>query len=256
MKFLLLLSVLVFSIQSHSAVKDKNVEYKQGEVTLQGYLAHTTKGPKKKPAVIIVHDWDGIGEYEKKRAKMVAELGYVAFAADIYGKDVRPKSMEESATLSGSYKKNIPLLRDRIKAAYDTVSKMPNVDPKKIAVMGYCFGGTTALELARSGADIKGAVSFHGGLSTPDPKDASNIKGKVLVLHGADDTYVPEKEVLAFQNEMRNAKVNWEMVSYGGAVHSFSHWELDQDNSKGAAYNPTADKRSWEAMKNFFKEVL
>jgi dienelactone hydrolase len=253
---LIALLVVAFTNGAMAAIKEKNYDYKHKDAPMEGYLAFDTKGPKKKPAVIIVHDWDGLGEYEKKRTHMVAELGYVAFAADIYGKGFRPLAGEEAGKLSSSYKSNLPLLRERIQAAYDEVLKMPNVDITRIAVMGYCFGGTTALELARSGADIKGVVSFHGGLSTADPKDAKNIKGKILALHGADDPYVLEKEVLAFQSEMKNAKVDWEMNIYSGAVHAFTDWELPQDNTKGAAYNPSADKRSWEAMKNFFKEIF
>lgn len=246
---------LFVSVNAFSAIKQKTVEYKQGEAVLEGVVSYDTKGPKKKPAVIIVHNWNGVTKEELKRADMVAGLGYVAFAADIYGKGIRPTG-DEAASLSSSYKKNVPLMRERIKAAYDVVAKMPNVDPKKIAVIGYCFGGTVALELARSGADILGVVTFHGGLSTPDPKDAKNIKGKVLVLHGADDPYVDEKEVLAFQKEMRDAKVDWEMVFYGNAVHAFTEWDLPQENSAGAAYNPLADKRSWEEMKRFFKDIF
>ena len=250
------LTAFAVSASAFGAIKEKTVEYKHGEATLEGVLAFDTKGPKKKPAVIIIHNWNGIDDYEKMRTREVAKLGYVAFAADVYGKGVRPTSVEESSTLSSSYKNNIPMLRGRLAAAYETVAKMPNVDPKNIAIMGYCFGGTSALELGRAGADLKGIVSFHGGLSTPDPKDAKNIKGKVLALHGADDPYVPEKEVLAFQKEMRDAKVNWELVSYGNSVHAFTEKEAGNDNSKGAAYNESADKRSWIAMKNFFKEVF
>lgn len=244
------------SASAFGAVKEKIHEYKLADTTLEGIVTVDSKGPKKKPAVIIIHNWNSIDDYEKMRAKEIAKLGYVAFVADIYGKGVRPTTVEESSKLSSSYKKDIPLLRARLLAAYEEVLKMPNVDTKNIAIMGYCFGGTAALELGRSGADLKGIVSFHGGLATPDAKDAKNIKGKVLALHGADDPYVSEKEVMAFQKEMRDAKVNWELVSYGNAVHAFTEKEAGSDNSKGAAYNETADKRSWEAMKNFFKEVF
>lgn len=244
------------STTAFSAIKEKTVEYKQGEAVLEGFLSYDTKGLKKRPAVIIVHNWNGISKDEMKRATQVAKLGYVAFAADIYGKGIRPTTSDEAGALASSYKKNIPLMRDRIKAAYNEVLKMPNVDPKRIAVMGYCFGGTVALELARSGADILGVVSFHGGLATPDPTDAKNIKGRVLVLHGADDPYVGEKEVLAFQKEMRDAKVDWEMVYYGNAVHAFTEESLPQNNSAGSAYNPRADQRSWKAMKEFFAEIF
>ncbi len=247
--------VLFGAMGSFAAVQPKPLEYKHGEAILEGQLAFSKKGPKKKPAVIIIHNWDGIDDYEKMRTKKIAELGYVAFAADIYGKGVRPKG-EEAKTLSSSYKNNVKLLRERIQAAFDTVAKLPNVDPKRIVVMGYCFGGTGALEFARSGADIVGAISFHGGLSTPDPADAKNIKGKVLALHGADDPFVSERELRGFEKEMRDAQVDWQMISYGGAVHSFTEVGLHQDNSKGAAYNPKADKRSWEAMKQFLAEAF
>ena len=129
-------------------------------------------------------------------------------------------------------------------------------DPTRIAAIGYCFGGTTVLELARSGADIAGVVSFHGGLSSPTPGDAKNIKAKVLALHGADDPNVPPKEVAAFEDEMRQAGVDWQLVAYGGAVHSFTDWNAGNDNAKGAAYNERADRRSWEAMKQFFAELF
>lgn len=258
MNKLLFIAFLVSSVGSNAfaAIKEKTVEYKHGEAVLEGFLAYDTKGSKKKPAVLIVHNWNSIDEYERMRTREIAKLGYVAFAVDIYGKGIRPKTTEESATLSGSYKNNIPMFRGRLLAAFEEVSKMANVDPKNIAVMGYCFGGTGALELGRAGAEVKGVVSFHGGLKTPDPKDAKNIKGKVLVLHGADDPHVPDNEVLAFQKEMRDAAVDWQLVSYGGAVHAFTEKEAGNDNSKGAAYNKAADKRSWEVTKDFFKEIF
>ncbi len=147
-------------------------------------------------------------------------------------------------------------MRARAQAGLETLKKQKLVDPQRIAAIGYCFGGTTVLELARDGADVKGVVSFHGGLSTPTPQDAGNIKGKVLVLHGADDPYVKAEEVAAFQQEMRDAKVDWQFISYGNAVHSFTNKAAGTDNSKGAAYNEKADKRSWEAMRAFFAEIF
>jgi len=164
--------------------------------------------------------------------------------------------MQEAGATAGKYKNDRPLLRQRVRAGLDQLLKVKNVDSSRVAAMGYCFGGTTVLELARSGADVKGVVSFHGGLGTPSPEDAKNIKAKVLALHGADDPNVPPPEVQAFQEEMRKAKVDWELVSYGGAVHSFTDWNAGNDNSRGAAYNEEADKRSWEAMKAFFQELF
>jgi dienelactone hydrolase len=176
--------------------------------------------------------------------------------AAVYGKGVRADNPKDAAALAGKYKGDRPLLRARINAALDYFRQSPRVDAKKIAAIGYCFGGTTVLELARSGAEVAGVVSFHGGLNTPTPADAKNIKAKVLACHGADDPFVPDTEVLAFQKEMRDAKVDWHLVSYGNAVHSFTDKNAGNDNAKGAAYNAVADARSWAEMKNFLAEVL
>src|SRR5438552_11685480 len=152
------------------------------------------------------------------RARMLAEMGYVAFACDIYGKGVRPASMQEAGAQAGKYKGDRALLRQRVRAGFDTLLKQEGVDAKHVAAVGYCFGGTTVLELARSGADVNGVVSFHGGLDSPTPEDAQHIKGRVLALTGGDDPNVPPAQVAAFEDEMRKARVDWQRVSYGGAV--------------------------------------
>jgi dienelactone hydrolase len=248
--------VIAFTLASNAALKTEVVEYKHGDVELEGYVAwdDSAKGPR--PGVLVVHEWMGLGSHAKKNAERLAQLGYIAFAVDMYGKGVRPKDTKEAGAEAGKYKGNRPLMRTRIAAALDWLKKNPNVDTKRIAAIGYCFGGTTVLELARSGADIAGVVSFHGGLDSPTPADAKNIKCKVLVLHGADDPYVPAAEVAGFEDEMRKAGVDWTLISYGGAVHSFTNPDAGTDNSKGAAYNERADRRSWEAMKTFFAEIL
>jgi dienelactone hydrolase len=169
---------------------------------------------------------------------------------------VRPKDSQEASALANKYKSNRELMRQRIHAALGELKKNKNVDPGRIAVMGYCFGGTVALELARSGADIRGVVSFHGGLDTPNPDDAKNIKAKILVLHGADDPFVPPKDVAAFEEEMRKGHVDYQIIFYGDAVHSFTTPIAGTDKKKGAAYNELADRRSWQAMQAFFKEIL
>jgi dienelactone hydrolase len=180
----------------------------------------------------------------------------VAFACDIYGKGIRPTAMPDAVAQAGKYKGDRALLRKRVNAGLETLLKQEGVDKKRVAAIGYCFGGTSVLELARSGADVSGVVSFHGGLSSPTPEDAKNIKAKVLALHGADDPNVPPAEVAAFEKEMRDAKVDWQLVAYGGAVHSFTDKSAGNDNSKGAAYNEKADRRSWEAMKDLFAEIF
>jgi dienelactone hydrolase len=234
----------------------KPVEYKQGQTVLEGLSVYDDGVKGKRPAVLVVHQWKGLGDYEKKRAEMLAQLGYNVFAVDIYGKGIRPANPQDAAAEAGKYKENRSLLRARVNAGLDVLKEHELTDPMRIAVIGYCFGGTTALELARSGADVAGVVSFHGGLSAPNPEDAKNIKGKVLALHGADDPFVPQTEVAAFEEEMRKAGVDWALTAYGNAVHSFTDWNAGTDNSKGAAYNEKADKRSWEAMKDFFAEVF
>jgi dienelactone hydrolase len=223
---------------------------------LEGFLAYDTAGPARKPGVLVVHEWTGVNPYVKQRAEQLAALGYVALAVDVYGKGIRPATPQEAGKEAGKYKGDRALFRARLQAGLAELEKQPNVDPKRIAAIGYCFGGTGALELARSGAPVAGVVSFHGGLDSPSPADAKNVKGKVLVLHGADDPYVPEPQVKAFEDEMRAAGVDWVLVKYSGAVHSFTNPGAGNDNSKGAAYNASADRRSWEAMKAFLAEIF
>ena len=248
--------VTASAAEVRAEVKTRTVEYRDGEVVLEGYVAWDGAGPPKRPGVLVVHEWTGINPYTRKRVEQLAALGYVAFAADIYGKGVRPEIPKQMAETAGRYKANRPLLRGRVIAALEELRKQPGVDVARIAAIGYCFGGTTVLELARSGADVRGVVSFHGGLDTPAPGDARAIQAKVLVLAGADDPYVPPAQVAAFEEEMRAAKVDWQLVKYSGAVHSFTNPGAGDDNAKGAAYNAAADRRSWIAMKDFFDEVL
>jgi dienelactone hydrolase len=257
MKYLsMVMIILLGAVYARAEVRTGVVEYKQDGAVLEGYLAYDDSIKGKRPGVLVVHEWVGINPYIKKRTEQLAKLGYVAFAADIYGKGIRPKSQKEAAAQASIYKADRMLMRARARAGLAVLQKHKLVDAGRTAAIGYCFGGTTALELARSGADMAGTVSFHGGLDTPKPGDAKNIKGKVLALHGADDPFVPTKDVLAFQDEMRKAGVDWQMNIYGGAVHSFTNPESGNDPSKGMAYNEKADRRSWEAMKLFFSEVF
>ena len=241
---------------ARAEIVTKTVEYKQGDTVLEGFLAYDSAGPARKPGVLVVHDWLGVTAATRKKVEQLAGMGYVAFAADIYGKGIRPASGKEAGPLAGSYKKDRALLRARVVAGFDELARQPTVDPARVAVIGYCFGGTTAIELARAGANVVAVVSFHGGLDSPTPADGKNIKGKVLALHGADDPFVPAADLAAFEQEMRTNGVDWQLVKYGGAVHSFTNPAAGTDNSKGNAYNASADKRSWKAMEDFFAEVL
>jgi dienelactone hydrolase len=250
------ITMLVGAFNAHAALVKKDFAYTLAGKPYEGYLVYDDAVKAPKPGVLVGHNWMGLTEETKSKADQVAQLGYVAFAVDIYGKGIRPKGPKEAGELAGMFKKDRTMLRARMQQGLQTLMAQPQVDKKRLAVIGYCFGGTAALELGRAGADVKAITTFHAGLDSPKPEDGKRIKAKVLVLHGADDPYNPATDVAAFENEMRNAKVDWQLVQYGGAVHSFTEKGAGNDNSKGAAYNANADRRSWQAMQDFFKETL
>ena len=249
-----LLALTLSTIHADPIFNGADHDYKDGETTLQGYVSKPS-GDGSFPVVMIVHQWGGLGEYEKRRADMLADMGYLAFALDIYGKGVRPEGAARGQT-SGMYKGNRPLFRQRLMAGVNEAKTLSGADASNMAAIGYCFGGTGVLEMARAGAEVKGVVSFHGGLDSPTPEDGANIQSKVLILHGADDPFVPEDDIKAFVEEMRAHNIDWQMVSYGNAVHSFTEVEAGNDNSRGAAYNENADRRSWDAMQTFLNELF
>lgn len=241
----------------HAEIVEKDVAYKQGDVELEGFHVYDDSVSGKRPAVLVIHQWTGLSDYEKSRSRMLAELGYNVFAVDVYGKGVRPQPPAAGKT-AGTYKEDRALFRDRLMAGLVLLKGDERTDSDRVAAIGYCFGGTGALELARSGAGIAGVVSFHGSLDAKEGMSAAEgkIPAKVLVLHGADDPYVPAPVVEGFEKEMAAAKADWQLVSYGGAVHSFTQKEAGSDPSKGSAYHEAADRRSWEAMKSFFAELF
>ena len=256
MKLLPVLIIAALAATAHAKVHTQLVEYKMGADVLEGYLAYDDAVKGKRPGVLVVHAWMGLDDNARHRAEMLAQLGYVAFAADIYGKGVRPTSRDEAGKLAGKYKSDRALLRGRVNAGLAQLFLDPRVDTKRVAAIGYCFGGTTVLELARSGAQVAGVVTFHGGLDSPAPADAKNIKGKVLVLHGAADPFEKPADFAAFQKELADAKVDWQLVEYGGAVHCFTDHTAGSDASSGCAYDASADARSWAAMRAFFDEIF
>jgi dienelactone hydrolase len=238
-------------------IKTATVIYKAGQVEAHGFLAYDDSLSGKRPGVVVVPEFWGLNDYPKTRAKMLARLGYVALAADIYGdgkvtQDPKQAGAWAREMLGGDRKE----LRARIAAALARLKSDPHVDPDKTAAIGYCFGGTTVLELARSGADLRGVVSFHGGLSTPDPAKPGQVKAEVLVCHGANDAFEPPAQVQAFEDEMRKANANWELNIYSGAVHSFSNPANAGSKLYNIAYNKEADERSWRAMQDFFNEIF
>lgn len=251
--------VLGFSMVTglHGALVEKAVSYKQGDAELEGFHVYDDAVKGKRPAILVIHQWTGLTEYEKRRSRELAELGYNVFAADIYGKGIRPQP-PEAGKEAGKYKNDRPLFRARITAALDQLKADEHTNVSKIAAIGYCFGGGGVLELARSGAPVAGVVSFHGSLDAAPgmAAEVGKIPAKVLVLHGADDPFAPAAQVSGLEKELTDAKADWQVVLYGGAVHSFTLKEAGDDPSKGAAYNESADKRSWEAMKAFFAEIF
>jgi dienelactone hydrolase len=255
-KILILISILLWPVMALADLQTNPVDYKDGDTALEGYLAVAKNVQGKQPGILLVPDWMGVKEPYQKIADKLANMGYTAFVADIYGKGVRPGNNEEAAGLATKYKSDRKLFRQRVLAGLEELKKQPNVDHSKIAAIGYCFGGTAVLELARAGAPILGVVTFHGGLDSPNPDDGKNIKAKVLVLHGADDPFVKPPEIAAFQDELRKGNVDWQMVFYSDAVHSFTQPKAGTDKSKGNAYNEKADKRSWKAMEDFFGEIF
>ena len=241
---------------ANAKVRSKLVEYKEGDTVLEGYLAYDDALKGKHPGVLVVHAWMGLDDNARKRADMLAGLGYVAFAADIYGKGVRPKDASEAGPLAGKYKSDRTLLRSRVNAGYAQLLKQANVDAARTAAVGYCFGGTTVIELARSGTPLAGVVSFHGGLDSPTPADGKNIKARVLALAGAADPHQKAEDLAAFKKELADANVDWQFAEYGGAVHCFTDATAGSDPSKGCAYDARADARSWSAMRSFFDEIF
>jgi dienelactone hydrolase len=253
--FFVVLVVMLVSLPAHGKVVSRSVEYKQDNTVLQGYLAYDDSKAGKRPGVLVVHEWWGLNDYVRSRVNKLAQLGYVAFALDMYGKNIWTTDPNKAKELSG-HLRGTPLLRERANAGLDILRKNQLVDPKRIAAIGYCFGGTTVLELAYGGADVAGVASFHGGLTSPKPEDMGNIKAKILVLHGADDTFTSNEAIAAFQDAMRKANTDWQMVYFGGAVHSFTNPGADKVGIKGIAYNPKADARSWSYMVVFLKELF
>jgi dienelactone hydrolase len=240
-----------------AAIKTETVKYKAGSVEAQGFLAYDDSAGGKRPGVVVVPEWWGLTDYPKARAQQLAQLGYVAFVADMYGSGKTTDKPDEAGQWSGALKAgDRKELRTRVAAALDQLQNNPHVDGTKIAAIGYCFGGGTVLELARSGADVKAVVSFHGDLSIASSAQAGRLKAKILVCHGGDDTFETPEQIKAFQDEMRNAKADWQMNIYGGAVHAFTNPDADRHHIPGIAYNKEADQRSWQAMQEFFRELL
>ncbi len=252
---LAILFILLWGGDVQAKVVGQTVDYRHNDTVLQGYLVYDDALKGKRPGVLVVHEWWGLNKFAKERAEKLAELGYVALAVDMYGQGKVTQDREEARKLA-SHVRSTPLMRERAKAGLEILAKHKLVDPQRLAAIGFCFGGTTVLELAYSGADVRGVVSFHGGLTAPKPEDMNKIKAKILVLHGAEDPHVKPEEIAAFQEAMHKAGTDWQMVYYGGAVHSFANPAAGSDKSKGVAYDSKAAARSWQHMRLFLKEIF
>jgi dienelactone hydrolase len=237
------------------AVTTQAIDYSHNDVQLEGFFAYDDKRAQPMPAVLISHAWGGRDEFVCNKARKLAELGYAAFALDMYGKGIIGSGPEENARLMNPFMNDRRLLQDRITAALETVRKLPQVDPKRIAAMGFCFGGLCVLDLARTGADLRGVVSFHGLFLPPGNTQGNKIKAKVLVLHGHDDPMAPPDQVASLARELTEAEADWQIHIYGNTLHAFTN-PLANDRSFGTVYDETADRRSWESLRNFLAEVL
>jgi len=237
------------------AIVSNTVAYMDGDVVLEAFFAFDDSLSGRRPAVLINHTWVGRDDFVAEKAKKLAALGYVGFAVDMYGKGVLGSDREENMRLMQPFMADRAMLQQRMKAALATVKLMPWVDDGKIASIGFCFGGLCSLDLARTGIDIKGVVSFHGLLDAPGNTQGNAIKAKVLVLHGRDDPMNPAEQVLAFEREMTEAGADWQLHTYGHTMHAFTN-PLANDPAFGTVYQPSADRRSWIAMQNFLAEIF
>lgn len=226
---------------------------------MKGYLAYDNAIKGKRPGILVVHEWWGLNDYARNRADMLAKLGYTAFALDMYGDGKQTTHPDDAKKFASEVMKNLPLEKARFNAGLDILRKYETVDPHRIAAIGYCFGGGVVLQMARSGVDIAGVASFHGMLATNEPAQAGMVKAKILVMTGADDPFAPADQVAKFKKEMDAAKVDYKVISYPGAKHSFTNPDADKYGKKfnlPLAYNKAADRASWQEMQEFFHLIF
>ncbi len=242
-----------------AGITAKQAEYTAEGGSMQGYLAYDGNIRGRRPGILIVPEWWGVNDYARRRARMLAELGYTALVVDMYGNGKEAANPEEAEKLSSEVMKNKTLAEGRFMAALAFLRGQPTVDPQRVVAIGYCFGGGVVLDMARWGVDLKGVVSFHGILTTVDPAKPGGVKAKILILTGADDSFVPPKQVEAFKKEMTDAGADYKFIAYAGATHAFSNPDSTANGKKfniPIAYNAKADKESWQEMKKFLGKTL
>ena len=253
------MALFVLTVPTLAAVQGEEVSYQAGDVTMNGYLAYddSIQGPR--PAVLVVHEWWGHNAYARKRADMLAGMGYIALAVDMYGDGKQAEHPEDAGKFAGAVMSNIDTAKARFMAAMEVLTQRSEADPEQVAAIGYCFGGGVVLHMARMGVDLDGVASFHGSLGTKMPAQAGQVKAKLLVLHGADDKFIPPEQVEAFKKEMTDAGVDMEFIAYPGALHSFTNPDADAFAEKFGmpiAYDEAADQQSWAALQGFLEQIF
>lgn len=241
---------------TQGAIVTKTLDYDYDGTKLKGFLAYddAIQGPR--PGVLVVHEWWGLNEYARQRARMLAELGYTAFAVDMYGEGKTAEHPNDAAAMAGKVRENEKVWLGRAKAGLETLKAQPQTDPKRLAAIGYCFGGQTALKLAFSGADLAAVTSFHGALPVPTSEQVAGLKAKLLVCHGALDSFIPQDVITKFRAALDAGKARYKFIAHEGAYHSFTVPDADKAGVKGLAYNKKADEESWAEMKALFREVF
>jgi dienelactone hydrolase len=249
----------LFATSAHAAIQGREVDYKADGVTLKGYVAYDDSFKGKRPAVLVVHEWWGHNDYARKRADMLAALGYTALAVDMYGDGKQAHHPADAGKFATEVSKNMPMAKARFEAGMDVLRKEPTVDPDEMAAFGYCFGGGVALNMARMGEDLKGVASFHGSLGTGNPAQPGKVKARIVSFTGEEDPMIDAASVAAFKREMDAAKADYRVVTYPGAKHSFTNPAADalgKEFNLPLAYNEAADKDSWKQATEFLKEVF
>jgi dienelactone hydrolase len=248
--------LLCAPLAAGAAIQTERVEYRDGDTVLTGYLSYDDAIEGKRPGILVIHEWWGLNDYAKRRAEMLAELGYVAFAADMYGDNKVTDHAPDAQGWMQQITENQDAWRQRAMAGLDALKTSERVDTDKLAAIGYCFGGATVMQMAYAGADLDGVVSFHGSLPPASDVQPGQIKPSILIAHGRNDSFVPPERIGAFKNALDAAGADWQMVIYSGAQHGFTNPNADAYGMDALAHDPKADARSWTLMQGFFEEIF
>jgi len=254
--FLSFVLLMIFSLAAYAEIRTEDVNYQLDGEAFTGYLAYDDAVTGKRPGVLVVHEWWGLSDYEKRRARMLAELGYVAFAVDMYGTGKHTDKAEQAKAWMQEVTTDVEWWRERAMKGVEILRGNKMVDAAKVAAIGYCFGGGTVLQMAYGGTDIQGVVSFHGSLPIANDEDIKRTKTKLLVLHGNADPFVPGEMAAEFQKKLETGDIDWQMTTYGGVRHSFTSPEADKRGMDALKYDADADHRSWNSMQAFFGEIF